>query len=154
MPIQIQASYRDVVERDGNLYVGDVFVGRPVPQRLAEEIATQLGLPAGVDYELRACRDYGGHHPYEVHRGCGAYFICAAILDTTWRCRACREQTARQRIAGTVARRSAARQLIRRNPICLICGATIQASRSTRKTCSSRCRQALRRRTLVEPKGV
>jgi hypothetical protein len=153
--------YHAVIERDGKLYADDICIGRIEHGRIrtpdlfgygGREIADRLGMPPV----------YGDLHAYRCP-DCAAYFLhlgsalflprcadCQEIIDATIGAerRARSAELRRERVARWVEKRSEARRAARkaREPVaCAVCGSPIEAVRSTRKTCSDRCRQALHR---------
>jgi hypothetical protein len=144
--------YRDVIERNGKFYVGDVSFSVSDPDfnavELPDSLVEQLGLPPGC-YLLRRCSSgvYG--------EGCGAPFIAGSRFSNACkvqRCSACRDKADHARIARWVAKRSMAREnarLARPGITCAVCGKALafmlDAHRSTKKYCSAACRQAAHR---------
>jgi hypothetical protein len=133
-------------------------LGLPVERgkRLLAEYGESVAADLGERYDLRSCRDrvisynrYGHDYEQRVNPGCGAWFIVEAASSLRC-CAQCRTAIDRARVARWTAKRSAKRAAAceQRRPIaCAVCGKPLAAIRSTRKTCSDKCRQALRRGT-------
>jgi hypothetical protein len=92
-------------------------------------------------FNIRRCGRYHAD-------GCGRFFLCRTRRYHSYRCAACtearRQELRRSRVARWLAKRGEARKEARRT-VCEVCGETITAERSTRRTCSPRCRQRLHR---------
>jgi hypothetical protein len=127
--------YHDVSRRGVCLLVGKVEVGRMLYGKPAyggaiyPDAARRLGLPDhGLAYRIRLC-------PH-----CKECFIAEKHFRI---CTSCRQGREKEILSAYTAERAAERAA-RRATVCARCGCAMTASRSTKRFCSDRCRNAER----------
>ena len=122
---------------------------------------TGTGMPRRVSRRARPASGVSSsharslpQHPYRVFgpctcRHCGAGFYRAGHSNSRHCSDECALESARagrSRVNATMVReRSEARAAARAGLVCIICGEPIEAARSTRRTCSDRCRTVAHR---------
>ena len=123
-------------ERDGHLYYGDHMLC-PIADVLSQA-SKVIAWPLKSRLSDAIC---GSWHFYAIYR-CRRCEHWATGSGSVW----CSQECRRLDLAQSAKERRAAKASERAIATCVVCGASIQASRGTRRYCSDRCRQSAHRR--------